>query len=539
MSNLEQRLKDVEHALQRHDDLLRGHLSACTNTLDARSTTSPGNSSSSATRQLQDGLQLDTPNAEDPGIDEANTDGLAILFLDQQTPAFYGESSNIYFSRYLLQAMAVASKPKQHGPAAPNRGNSSLECNSPPFLEPPSKLAADGSRDAPFSPSTLPPGQEIDALLSTYFSSYGSMFPFVHESTFRQTYEEAKGSGFTGAHRTWLGLLNMTFAMANNIDQSAEVSAKARFKKSYVFFLRAAALCSEASTRTVSLDIVHYLLLAVLYLQGTQKSIQTWNMHGVLVRTAIALGLHSEKSSQGLDPIRQETRRRTWLTIYCLDKLQSVTFGRPPSIPDEYIVVQLPSPWITTPDVSTRQASEKDMSTEFLSATVTLYQIVGQSIATQYGMNLGLADHDIDESTTIQTATAMRQKLRRWASTLPARLSLYDPASEEPISESTDLNRLRVILTLRYHFVRILIHRPLLCITLRYLSSTPAGNIPPYRIQFATAEAHECIRSAESTIEIVHRVLGAQKTCQRNLGVWFFTLLYGTYHLTRHLSPFD
>jgi hypothetical protein len=41
------------------------------------------------------------------------------------------------------------------------------------------------------------------------------------------------------------------------------------------------------------------------------------------------------------------------------------------------------------------------------------------------------------------------------------------------------------------------------------------------------AEAHECVIAAETTIDIVHLVLTADKTGGNNLGVWFFTLYYG------------
>lgn len=534
VSNLEQRLKDVERALQRHDDLLTGHLSACCKTTEEGSAGASGRHLSFNTvTQVQEGVQLDTANVEDPGTDEARTDGLAIVFDDEQTTEFYGETSNTAFTRCILQAIAAISKDKQHETTALCKESGCAQCNWVPASQQPSPSAIETPRHSRLSPSTLPPAEEMDTFLKAYFSAYGSLFPFLHEPTFRATYDECKANGFTTVHRTWLGLLNMTFAMASNVDQSAEVSAKERFRKSYVFFVRAVSLCSESSMRSVSLEIVQYLLLAVLYLQGTQKSIQTWNVHGILVRTAIALGLHSDQSGQGLDPIQQEVRRRTWLSIYCLDKLLSVTFGRPPSIPDEYIdVVQLPSPWpaTTSTDVSRRQPNGVDINTEFLSASVRLYRIVGRSVARQYGMNLGHVDPDMDESTAIQAANAMRQELRRWASSLPPHMSLCEPGSDVLLI-NTELNRLRVILTLRHDFASILIHRPLLCATLRHLTMKEAsvGSILPYRIQLALAEAHECIRSAENTIEIVHAVLSAQKADSSNLGIWFFTLFYGAW----------
>ncbi|CEL06043.1 hypothetical protein ASPCAL07154 [Aspergillus calidoustus] len=533
VSDLEQRLKDVERVLQRHDDLLTGHLSACSPNSQRVSTARIDDRSSISTvGRLHDGIHLQPLNVDDPAADDTNTDGLALGFVEETTPVFYGDSSSIVFTRCLLEAIATVSKPKGSEDTlmeAACERNSSTDCNPAPVARPQSPSVMESPRDIAFSPTALPSEAEMDALLRTYFSGYGSLFAFLHEPTFRETYDECKENGFLRARRGWLGLLNMTFAMAAHIDQAADSSAKYRFKRSYVFFQRAVSLCSESSTRTVSLDIVQYLLLAALYLQGTQRPIQAWTVHGMLVRTAMALGLHSEKSSQGLHPVQQEVRRRTWLTIYCLDKIQSVQCGRPPAVPDEYIVVKMPSPWPTTMATGRDQGNDVDNQTAFLYATVRLLQVVGQSIRTQYGQNLGLRDDEVDDSTAIQAASAVRQELRRWACSLPPSLALCESTSyilsEEHSSESS---RMRVILTLRYHFVNILIHRPLLCATLRYLTikAPPAGAPLPYRMQLAMAEAHECIRSAEETIEIVHTVISGSSPSYTKLDVWFFTLFH-------------
>lgn len=473
-------------------------------------------------RQVPSESQQHPPEEDSRDSDEAKTDGLAMIFVDEESPAFYGESSNIAFTRYLFQAIWKGSTI-----TLPYKASDSSDCSSMTFSQHQSPSTIQSPRNPQRSASSLPPVEEMDYLVNLYFSGYGSMFPFLHEPTFRLRYDEFKTGGSSKVGDAWLGLLNMIFAMASYADQNGECSAKTRFRKSSAFFVRAESLCSEPAMRSVSLDIVHYLLLAVLYLQGTQRSIQTWSLHGVLVRAAITMGLHSAQSGQRLDPIQQEVRRRTWLTIYCLDKILSVAFGRPPSIPDEYIVVALPSPWASTM-ATPKRPSDVDINTEFFNASVRLYQIMGRSVATQYRLNLGLTDPDLDESTAVQKASTMRQELRQWASGLPPRLSLCEPGSINSL-QGTEYNRLRVILTLRYHYTSILIHRPLLCAMLRYLTmqDKSVGKPLPYRIQLAMAEAQECIRSAESSIDIVHAVLTAQNASSSNLGVWFFTLFYG------------
>ncbi|KAL2816933.1 fungal-specific transcription factor domain-containing protein [Aspergillus granulosus] len=531
VADLERRLRDVERRLQRHDDLLTGHLSVCATDEGGRYGARMGDRQSISTvRPEQDNLPFDAINGEeDSGSDDTKTDGLAIGFVDEPTTVFYGDSSSILFTRCLLEAMSLDLNTKRTEMKAPCNEKGSLECNTVPVAQQQSTSVMPSPQNQPVSTTSLLSEREMDTLLDTYFNDYGSLFPFLHEPMFRDTYIEYKASGFIKASKGWLGVLTMIFAMATHINQSADVSAKYRFRQSHMLFQQAVSLCSELSMRTASLDIVQYLLLAVLYLQGTQRPIQTWMMHGMLVRTAMALGLHSEQAGQGLHPIQQEIRRRTWLTIYCVDKIQSVTCGRPPAIPDEYIVVKMPSPWVTMTETNTHNLNGPDIRTAFLDATVRLLQLVGRSVATQYGQNLGLRDHDMDECTAIQAASAMRQDLRRWASSLPSFLGLCEAGSEVLFpTENTESGRMRVILTLRYHFVNILIHRPLLCATLRHLSlkGSPTWKPLPYKIQLAVAEAHECIQSAEKTIEIVHAIIIGSDPSHTKLDVWFFTLFH-------------
>ncbi|GAA91340.1 C6 transcription factor [Aspergillus luchuensis IFO 4308] len=362
----------------------------------------------STVRQIQDEAHVDGVNGEDPGSDDTKTVGLALGFVNEPTTEFYGESSSIMFTRRLLEAMSLDLAAKRTKTKSPCNGTGSVECNIAPVSQQRSVMAS--PKNQPSSPATFVSETEMDSLLDIHFNDYGSLFSFLHEPTFRDTYNEYKASGFVNARRGWLGVLTMTFAMATHINQNGKVSAKHRFRGSHVLFQRAVSLCSELSVRTVSLDIVHYLLLAVLYLlRHTDACLDVDN------------AWDARTNSDG-----QEICRRTWLTIYCLDKILSVTWGRPPAIPDEYIMVKLPSPWVTMTETITNLSNDGDIHTAFFDATVRLLQVVGLSLATQYGQNLGPGDQKIDKSTAIQAASTMRQDIQRWASSLPSCLGLYD-----------------------------------------------------------------------------------------------------------------
>lgn len=56
------------------------------------------------------------------------------------------------------------------------------------------------------------------------------------------------------------------------------------------------------------------------YLQGTQKSIQAWTVHGLAVKAALQLGLQAQNASQSFSLLEQETRKRTWYGCVVLDR---------------------------------------------------------------------------------------------------------------------------------------------------------------------------------------------------------------------------
>lgn len=78
------------------------------------------------------------------------------------------------------------------------------------------------------------------------------------------------------------------------------------------------------------------------YLQGTQRSVETWSIHGLAVKAAMQLGLHCPKVSRHLSPLVREYRKRTWYGCVILDRTLSMTFGRPSAIPEDYVVLDLP-----------------------------------------------------------------------------------------------------------------------------------------------------------------------------------------------------
>ena len=114
---------------------------------------------------------------------------------------------------------------------------------------------------------------------------------------------------------------------------------------------------------------VQFLLLMGQYLQGTQRSVETWTIHGLAVKAALQLGLHSSKASKHLSPLIQEYRKRTWYGCVILDRTLSMTFGRPAAIPDDYVIIDLPC-HIDAGDSLGPVEPRHEVSVEFFNATM-------------------------------------------------------------------------------------------------------------------------------------------------------------------------
>ncbi|KAF9691803.1 hypothetical protein EKO04_010190 [Ascochyta lentis] len=237
----------------------------------------------------------------------------------------------------------------------------------------------------------LPPEKETLLLIERYFRTTGVLFPYIDEKAFLRTYREVASTNIRTVRRSWLGLLNMVIAMSIHVSPDSEISTNERAIRSGVFFSRAMALCDKQIRHGTSLEVVQLLLLMSQYLQGTDRSIETWNIHGLAVKAAYQLGLHSPNALKLYPNPEREVRKRTWFGCVLLDRTLSMTFGRPSSIPDKYVKLDLPSADAMHLSLSPNAASSSvgDASSQFYAATITLYIIMGEIVDLLYGDNLG------------------------------------------------------------------------------------------------------------------------------------------------------
>ncbi|KAJ5813994.1 uncharacterized protein N7503_000744 [Penicillium pulvis] len=445
----------------------------------------------------------------------------AISFADEEDSGFFGPSSNIAFLRHL--SSAVVQKGYSLSPGAADGGFVSVS-------KPSSTLRQAAQEKV--NVFALPPQSETLALINLYFSETGLLYPYIYPPTFLATYHRMARENFSGVRKSWLGLLNMILAMATITAESNGASADTRIAQSDVFYQRGLGLCGGELWRGTTLELVQFHLLAGQYLQGTQKSVQVWNVHGLAVKGALQLGLHSQHASRTFDPLEQEFRKRTWYCCVMLDRTLSMTFGRPAAIPDSYVKLDLPSTHQFESSSALVDAETSSLSVSFFNSTITLYKNLWNVLDSLYGQNIGCED-PLSVSETVSHVFSIEQNLFSWEGSLPASLQLItkahlDEMSHEKISGTKSFSwKFRVILTLRYLNLRVLLHRPVL---VKFITASRAPDRDPEDLKLLQRIGMNsmaiCTMSAMEIINIIFQAVSDPMWKQSLLGAYWYSLYY-------------
>jgi hypothetical protein len=99
------------------------------------------------------------------------------------------------------------------------------------------------SRRTMIEPFALPPEDAANSMLQLYFNTVNLMIPCVHEDSFRQTLFQMKTEGAESMRRSWLGVLNMMFAVSTNV-MTTTTPTHDRAAQSNTFYERAMELVS-------------------------------------------------------------------------------------------------------------------------------------------------------------------------------------------------------------------------------------------------------------------------------------------------------
>ncbi|KAB8256860.1 fungal-specific transcription factor domain-containing protein, partial [Aspergillus pseudonomiae] len=478
-------------------------------------------------------VQQDLPLPDLAGTEDSVDAMGAITLAEEEDSGYFGPSSNVAFTRHLCRSIGQ--------PGASQGSSTGLPLDTTAYdggfvsvSRPPSPPGQpDGVRFDRSSKNvfTLPATSETKKLIAQYFTDTGLLFPYIHPETFLETYDAMLHDN-TKVRRTWLGLLNMVLAMAVITTTPGGAPANVRIAKSDIFYQRSLSLCGKEILRGTTLEVVQYLLLMGQYLQGTQKSVQAWTVHGLAVKAALQLGLHSKDASRAFPRLEQETRLRTWFGCVVLDRTLSMTFGRPAAIPNSYVQLELPGSDVMFDSSTVVDAKTSSLSLVLYNSTITLYNQICKAIDLLYGQNLG-CDPPLPIGEAVAHVFSLEQELFSWERQLPDAMRLINSDGVEEAHQvaASDYDfaalRFRIILTLRYANYRLLLHRPIL---VRFLDACGGSQSDPQQLQLlhqlGLSSMQICADSTMQIIDLVYDIVHRSDKRPNLLGAWWFSLYY-------------
>lgn len=163
-------------------------------------------------------------------------------------------------------------------------------------------------------------------------------------------------------------------------------------------------------------------------------------------------------------------------------------------------------------------------------------RIHGDIVSCLYGQNLA-AEYTMPLHATLQNIVTLERQLDTWAEQLPDCLKRTPVAIDDissSNSETTDqtFDRLSLVTTVRHHYTRVLIHRPVLNRLLGLLLTPNSSGGPCNELDddeknellcdFSAGSLRICLRSA---IRVINSVAIA-KTVPSLLGAWWFSAYY-------------
>ncbi|KAE8307748.1 hypothetical protein BDV41DRAFT_568806 [Aspergillus transmontanensis] len=190
-----------------------------------------------------------------------------------------------------------------------------------------------------------PPNDEMGSrIMNAYLTRLHTRYPFLDRRELWQLHEarwqlaKKKREELSKADRFGIFQLYIVYAIGATFLQLSERYSYIPPERFYMTALQQASAMCEAR----SIENIKAMTLLVVYHLRSASSQGVWYMIGLAMRTAIDLGLHRKANEVSLDPFTAQLRRRLFWTVYYLERVVSMSLGRPFSIADRNIDLPLP-----------------------------------------------------------------------------------------------------------------------------------------------------------------------------------------------------
>ncbi|KAE8355649.1 C6 transcription factor [Aspergillus coremiiformis] len=228
-----------------------------------------------------------------------------------------------------------------------NPTSTNLAWDIRPLYDDPSSLRRSVTRALP----QLPPLEFAQRLFWVQYAYIGTIFSLIQPSDFEERLQTVFNQPPDCSNRESClvycqVLLVIAFGLMYSVNQWSGDDGPPGFK----YFKHALRFLPDIHEEG-SILFVEVLCYVAYYMQNLNRRDAAFLYIGLALRMAISLGLHQEVSDPAISAEDRTRRRRTWWSVYSLDRLLSVKSGNPVTIQDEDIGTTWSIPTESSPAV--------------------------------------------------------------------------------------------------------------------------------------------------------------------------------------------
>lgn len=307
----------------------------------------------------------------------------------------------------------------------------------------------------------LPNGSLGNKLIQVYFAKVHPKHPFLSSQHIGRLHDQREGLREKVPDKPLLTRLHsFQLCMVYAIGARYHQLSQNEYSCSPDAYHAAAMQELDAIFQTSSLEALEGMLLLTLFQLRSSKPAEIWSIIGITMRHAISLGLHRKfGGSRSLD----QRRKRLFWTIFMLEQSIARTMGRPMSISNRDIDVELPANVDENIEIDgeIEPAFSQDRGPTTMSAVIHIFRLA------QLESRIYSSVHRVDRPPPDETKVArLRCSLNEWRDQIP----LHVPSCQDESENEAYLTHYYADST--YHILHY--HLALLLLLLPRLTTLPA-----------------------------------------------------------------
>lgn len=353
---------------------------------------------------------------------------------------FYGPASNFAFLQCIYQRI------HRNAPNHQDRPGAMCVWGFDKFAFP---AAGPEGQDHSRAPVCLP--KELgDCFIKTYFEVAHPQYPFLLRSEIHQAWSSfwnpPRDGRQDGVGKTARSIVLMVLAIGAHMS-SLHKDKDAATMSDWAAYLASRARLDDLSFGDVSLQNVHLLLLKSIFAMQLMRPNDCYLYVGHAAVNALALGMGRAQVANG-NRTGMYRLRVTFYTLYAVERLVALFYGRPSCLRDDSIDATLPE------DLPENHGGDTICDMSYVRAKAELARIADRINTNLYFCTPVAADL----TTIVRIVRECDAELDTILQSLPPFLHFFD-THMEPSTESWQEVQ-RTHLGLAYYHTRILMHRP-------------------------------------------------------------------------------